>query len=219
MIRMVGDVHGMVNNYVELVHQCDYSLQIGDMGFDYTGLKILDYERHKFIGGNHDNYDEYYTCPYALGDYGIHKAGNFECFYIRGAFSIDVKQRLKHEQIYGVKSWWEQEQLNINIMASALKQYELVKPKIMVTHTCPTKVARLIGNPGALKAFGFDPDTFGTNTQHLLQECFKYHQPDVWVYGHFHQNRTDIVNGTKFICLDELSFLDFTEEGEIVDYI
>ena len=219
MIRIVGDVHGEIDRYVNLVEKCNYSLQVGDMGFNYSGLAKLDSSRHRFIGGNHDNYDMYYDIDHALGDYGVHNLGGFEFFYIRGAFSIDVRQRLKHEHIYHVKSWWEEEQLNINKMASALREYGLKLPEIMITHTCPREVADLIGNPGALKAYGFDPDNFNTNTQQLLQECFDYHKPKIWIYGHFHKSRTDFVKGTEFICLDELSFLDFNEHGEVVDYI
>lgn len=219
MIRIVGDVHGLVDRYVGLVQNCDYSLQIGDMGFNYTGLKVLDKDRHKFFGGNHDNYDTYYGCPHALRDYGSYNLGGLEFFYIRGAFSIDAKYRRKQEEVYGIKSWWAEEQLSRDVMEVAMRKYFKACPKIMITHTCPRQVAQLIGNPGALRAFGFDPDNFNTHTQQLLQDCFMLHKPDVWIYGHFHQNRIDIVDGTKFICLDEMSFIDFTETGEIVDYI
>ena len=219
MIRLVGDVHGRIDDFVNLVQNCNYSIQVGDMGFNYDGLAKLDESRHRFIGGNHDNYDVYYDQPHALGDYGRYHIDNFECFYIRGAFSIDAKQRIKQEEIYGVKSWWREEQLGINMMANALRNYRLTMPNIMITHTCPREVAEIIGNPGALKAYGFKPDTFTTHTQELLQECFDFYRPKYWIYGHFHQNRTDVINGTKFICLDELGFIDFTEQGEIVDYI
>lgn len=208
MIRIVGDVHGMVDKYVDLVKDCDYSLQVGDMGFDYCVLAKLDELRHRFIGGNHDNYDFYNWERHSLGDWGMANLGGFEFFFIRGAFSIDWKYRIRQEEVYGIKSWWNEEQLSLDQLNAAVDDYKLMKPEVMVTHTCPQQIARLIGNPGALKAFGFDPDTFCTNTQLALQECFEYHKPKLHIYGHFHQTRVDKVEGTTFVCLDELDYLD-----------
>lgn len=54
--RVIGDVHGHLDSYVQVAEQARCSLQVGDMGFDYKGLDGLDPELHRFIGGNHDNY-------------------------------------------------------------------------------------------------------------------------------------------------------------------
>lgn len=212
-LRIIGDVHGKIDILKGIIHPYCDNLQIGDLGFDYDGLKDVG-DNFYWFPGNHDNYDICFQEKHCLGDYGLVNLGGIDLFYIRGAFSIDVKQRLKHEEIYGVKSWWDQEQLGINIMASVLKRYELVKPEIVVTHTCPRQVAEIIGNPSALKAYGFNPTTFTTNTQQLLQECFKFHKPKLHIYGHFHQTRIDEVDGTTFVCLDELDYLDI--DGDMV---
>lgn len=207
-MRIVGDVHGHIDKYVDIVKEEEYSLQIGDMGFDYSGLAKLDCQRHKFIGGNHDNYDVYHANSYSLGDYGNMTLGGIKFFFIRGAFSIDWKPREIHRIRTGRISWWADEQLLPQELNKAIDLYEMSKPDIMVTHTCPQELARLIGKPGVLKMFGFRPETFSTDTQLALQTCLDIHKPAVWYYGHFHQDRVDNVRGCDFVCLDELSYVD-----------
>jgi hypothetical protein len=103
-LRIIGDVHGKFQDYIALTKECDYSIQVGDMGFDYSELRVLSKDDHKFIGGNHDNYDKYYGSPHALGstitigmgkDFGIATHGGLDFFFLRGGFSIDWKQRQK----------------------------------------------------------------------------------------------------------------------------
>ena len=55
-LRLVGDVHGYTKDYINLVEKATFSIQLGDMGFDYEELYDLDPYSHVFIGGNHDNY-------------------------------------------------------------------------------------------------------------------------------------------------------------------
>ena len=83
----------------------------------------------------------------------------------------------------------------------------------MITHTCPQEIAKLIGRPGALRNFGFNPETFTTNTQLALQSCFEAHQPKLWIYGHFHQDIAFEYKGTLFVCLDEFQSMDFDPKG------
>lgn len=211
MLTFIGDVHGKFEDYAEKVSFIDNpTLQVGDMGFNYDYLKALkvDGSKHKFFGGNHDNYDTYPYEGYSLGDYGIHIAGGVKCLYIRGGFSIDQEYRIKREEKYGplFKSWWEREQLSVQECTKALNFYkEWCKDvDIVVSHSCPQEISTRIGNPGVLKSFGFNPDTFTTRTQELLQCCFEYHQPDTWVFGHFHKQWCQRVNGTSFCCIAEL---------------
>lgn len=53
---VVGDVHGKGDLYKKVVEKSNYSLQVGDMGFDYDFLSDIDCNHHVFFGGNHDNY-------------------------------------------------------------------------------------------------------------------------------------------------------------------
>lgn len=176
------------------------------MAFDYSGLKKLPYKKHKFFGGNHDNYDEYPRCPHALGDFGRFNLGKLSFYFIRGAFSIDVAGRLKAERRGHPQCWWQQEQLDRQKMYEAFEDYKSRRPHTMITHTCPTEIARRIGKPDALKMFGYDHDTFTTNTQELMQSCFDEHQPDVWIFGHFHRSHVFRLKGTLFICLESMNY-------------
>jgi hypothetical protein len=180
------------------------------MGFDYG---LLDRARkhygmsdddHKFFGGNHDNYTRYSIVPFALGDWGSYELGGVKFFYIRGAFSIDKKWRQAQPQ----KCWWEEEQLTVDQANRCAYDYAQARPDLVITHGCPTDIAEQIGNPSVLRGFGFDPETFTTPTQKLLQACLEIHQPEHWYFGHFHQDINLIHKGTKFHCLDELSYTD-----------
>ena len=217
-VRITGDVHGMVAKYADMIldSEVEYSIQVGDMGFNYSDLEILDHKCHKFFGGNHDNYHIYKDCPHALGNYGAKRLGDLEYYFIRGAFSIDKKYRLERERKLGVISWWGTEQLSKSQREKAFDSYAKAKPSVMMTHTCPSSISKLIGSPGCLKAFGFDPDTFETGTQNILQKCFDYHKPDVWIFGHFHRTIDFHYRGTRFICLGELRHIDY-KDGEFIN--
>ena len=214
-LTIIGDVHGKYRRYKKITEGCDHSFQLGDMGFDYKPLikMNIDPDRHKFHGGNHDNMDTYYDSPHSLDDYGMEVLGGLKFFYIRGAYSVDVKGRQKAERQGHPKCWWEQEQLHHSKLVDAIKEYESRRPETMITHTCPQEIARLIGNPGVLRNFGLNPDTFRTPTQSALQLCFDAHRPKVWIFGHFHMDRAFEYKGTLFICLEELQSLDADKKG------
>lgn len=215
-LRVVGDIHSQVREYVQLVKHCNHSLQIGDLTIfptGYVGLTPLDPKKHKWIPGNHDCYDTAFQSPHCLGDFGEFTLGGFNLYFIRGAFSIDYRERIKAEKRGHTKSWWEEEQLSQDKMYAAFEDYEKKKPNVVITHTCPAEIAKLIGKPGILKMFGYNPNTFTTRTQSLLQECFEAHQPSLWIFGHFHQNRAFQYKGTNFVCLDELQPMDFDKKG------
>lgn len=216
-LRIVGDVHGMTVKHVNLVKDCDYSLQIGDMAFNYDALAYLDSDRHWFFGGNHENMDAYYDCPNAIGDYGHIKMGEIPLFFIRGAFSIDKKLRLEAELRGEQKTWWSKEQLSIPELSDAMDSYTNSKPDLMVTHTAPLEIAKMVGTDGALKMYGLDPKNFTTNTQEALQLCFDIHKPKVWIFGHFHKEWVLDYKGTLFICLNELDYIDIDENGRFCD--
>lgn len=217
MLTIIGDVHGKFIEYRNLLKTIDGpTLQLGDMGFNYDNLKKLkiDGKKHKFFGGNHDNYDTYPYEGYSLGDYGLHVAGGVKVLYIRGAFSIDAKHRKAREKLRG-KSWWEAEELTY---AQGLKALEFYKTWVhevdaVVTHTCPTFVARMIGKPEVLKAFGHNPYSFSTSTQELLQACYDTCKPNLWVFGHFHWNGWQrwADGGCNFNCVGELGTFQIGE--------
>ena len=101
-------------------------------------------------------------------------------------------------------------------MNNCFELYKKLKPKYLLTHTCPSSISNIIGNPRFLHNMGFDPDSFTTNTQEFLQSCFDFYKPKVHIYGHFHQNLDFIYKGTRFICLDELCHIDIVN-GKILN--
>lgn len=202
MIAVIGDVHQKFRPYNRILSKYEYTIQIGDFGFNYFVLDDKDSTKHKFFPGNHDNYDYCYEYPHCLGDYGSFSLDNKDFFFIRGGFSIDKKYRMP-----GV-DWFPNEELNLEECNNCLNLYKETKPDIVLSHECPDLVARLIGNPDVLREWGFNPETFQTKTQILLQQCFEYHQPKLWIFGHFHKTWQQIVNNTHFICLNELEILE-----------
>ncbi len=189
---IIGDVHGKLDKYIDLVidHEGP-TLQLGDMGFDYEPLRILDQNRHKFFGGNHDNYDKYNGCVHALGDFGIWH----NVFYARGAWSMDWQCRTE-----GLDLWTTKEQLNYSQSLECLDMYTTIKPNIVITHECPNFIHD--------ELFHYNP-LFGTSTALLFDHMYLEHQPEVWIFGHHHRT-TNLLHGTTlFQCLGELATTEF----------
>lgn len=214
MIRIIGDVHGKINEYLATARFADSSVQVGDMGFRYDEIN-LDPTKHVFFGGNHDNYDVYYNTPNALRNFGMDKVGGLDFFYVRGAFSIDKHARIRHEQRTGYKSWWANEELSESNLSDAVALYTRLKPSVVFTHDGPKQATHLVSNPSVLTAFGWDSKTFNTATQAALTLMFMIHQPKLWIFGHYHKDLKFTVDGTQFACLPELGFVDVDQYGNI----
>lgn len=216
-IRIIGDVHQEYDSYFSLTKDCDYSIQIGDMGFDYKPLNVLDHNKHKFFAGNHDSLDQYYSSPHVIEstgttgkskDFGTATHGGLDFFFVRGGFSIDWKQLQMIFLMGGAKSYWDNEELSIEEMEMALWQYQKMKPDVMITHECPRSISKHVGDNKILEMFGYNPDRFTTNTSELLEMMFQSHQPKQWYFGHYHNNWGAEINGTQFRCVDQLSYVE-----------
>ena len=210
-LRIIGDVHGLYDSYIPTAQEADYSIQIGDMGFNYKPLEVLNENKHKFIAGNHDNMEMYPLDCHAVSngdDFGISSVGGFKFFYVRGGFSIDWRMRQDHYLRTGYKSYWDNEELSVDRMYACLQYYKSFKPDFVITHECPRSISKYVGDNEILKRFGYNPESFSTRTSELLEAMFQAHQPKTWVFGHYHKDWNGVVNGTNFICLDELSCLD-----------
>lgn len=199
---VIGDVHGKISQYNKLITKCDYSLQLGDMSLRYDQI-TANPDNHKFFGGNHDNYDIIHFCPNWIGGrFGASSLNGQPFFYVEGAFSIDIADRLIEYRQCGRTSWWPQEELSFSEMNECLKLYGEVKPDIVVTHTCPTSIEQMVGNQKTLEMYGLGG--YISKTNELLQAMLDTHSPAVWTFGHFHMSWTKKIGGTEFICLDEL---------------
>ena len=151
------------------------------------------------------NLEGYKFCdmpPHFLKDYGIWEIPDFgPIFYVRGAWSLDKDFRLP-----GI-SWWEDEELTYAQCLKAIELYTKAKPDFVVTHTAP---ASIIPSIPFKRIFG--DKIYGSRTESMLEEMYKIHQPKTWIFGHFHVDWTQTIGKTKFICLNELSYIDFPKK-------
>jgi hypothetical protein len=225
MVRIIGDIHGNYKQHLKLIEGADYSLQLGDLGFDYQYLidNNVDPDRHKFFGGNHDNYDKISESPHNLGDFGVWSVPNFgDIFFVRGAWSIDWKYR-----IIGL-SWWHDEELSLKKLDEAIELYSQVKPKILITHACPKNIVKFVTDPEVTRSFGYEQSEISTKTDEMLQIMLQHHIPKLHVFGHFHCNFDKWIDGrcgierdsvdkdndtdyTRYVCLPEFGVLELDD--------
>jgi predicted phosphodiesterase len=186
-ITFIGDVHGKVHEYKKIVDKCEFSICVGDVGFEpeFNWLKKQTFDgTHYIVPGNHDYIPDRYSFPY-IGDYD--EIEYYSIFMVRGAESID-----KHIRIEGL-DWFANEELSYSEQLEAFDEYIKVKPEIVVSHDCPQSVME--------KLFGY-PEKSQTRT--MLEMMFQEHQPQLWVFGHHHRSKDVQINGTRFVCLNEL---------------
>lgn len=214
-MRFIGDIHGKVGEYEIIAEGADSSVQIGDFGYgwfsdarkqrldQFHGSLLLG--DHQFIRGNHDDPAQ---CKEASGWI---EDGRFDekqgIMYVGGAWSIDWARRTP-----GV-SWWHDEELSQEEFDIIHTKYVDSKPRIMVTHDAP--------DAAILASFEF-PNYFGdfkpTRTSAALQRMFEAHKPDLWIFGHWHIHVDHVVEGTRFICLEELQAADVDPITLSVEY-
>jgi Icc-related predicted phosphoesterase len=199
-MRFIGDVHAKFLEYQFLISDCEIpSIQVGDFGIgfnDWNAPPIVEMVagNHRFIRGNHDNLSVCKKTVQWIPDGTVE--GNM--MFVGGAWSIDRPWRTE-----GV-DWWPDEELSIVELTAMIDTFVETKPEIMVTHDCPHSVADLI----LLRNGGGHKPNYPTRTGQALEMMFAQHQPKIWIFGHWHINFDYIHNGTRFICLGELSHID-----------
>ena len=114
--------------------------------------------------------------------------------FIGGGYSVDWKYRIEDY------SWWVKEQLTQEEMNVIAYVYVLVKPRMMVTHECPTTAALAIPHSHHW--------TDRSRTEQFLQALWELHKPELWVHGHHHISVDHVIDGTRFVCLAELEVKD-----------
>lgn len=215
-IRLVGDVHGKQDKYINLVKDCEFSVQLGDLGFNYDRIKVLDSNKHKYLPGNHDWYGRDINnnlikpTEHRLNDFGIiprkPNSNIPDIFYVRGGISIDKAYRTEG------KDWFPDEQLTYSQMCNAITLYEKVKPEIVLSHETPSSMIPYVANPN-FAHLNLKPSA----TAQMLEEMIKIHQPKFWFHAHFHVNKYYKPHNTSFFCIDELCYVDLSDKDE--DYI
>lgn len=198
-VTFIGDAHGKMMRLDQLVERSPDHLiiQVGDMGFGFREVPEFP-ERFFFIRGNHDSPALARAHQNYLGDYG----GDEKLFYLSGAVSIDRDLRTS-----GV-SWWPDEELSIDELGKAVDQYKTLKPKVVVSHEAPVAAVERVLRDLIGEYFSAKKDCRESRTSQALQAMLEAHQPELWVFGHYHVDAEftlDEFPRTRFVCLGELS--------------
>ena len=204
-LRLIGDIHGERSVYLGHVQDVPYTLQLGDLDDDYSHLQALDPACHRFLPGNCDNYDFLTGQTHSLGDFGIWDVPEFgPIFFVRGAWSADwrakvTKDVLRCGIVMRKKNLWDQEEIPNEMCYKAYDAYREANPKFVVSHTCPDSVFPIVNAGGKAPK---------TRTGTTLEAMLQYRRPKVWVFSHHHVSIDEEIEGTRFVCVNALRFLD-----------
>ena len=219
-IRLIGDVHGLTNELRSIVNdtpkEIEAILQLGDMGVgfgqsDYWHDSLDTYMQDNnvyFFRGNHDSPARAKTFANNVNP-GIWNS----CFVIPGAWSIDNPQAPPgwYRRTEGV-DWWPEEELSDAEFAMLFEMYADLKPSIVFSHDCPTSVAKqMFFDTGFIRG-----PQYTTRTAYALQRMHEVHQPNVYIFGHYHKTMLHIQHKTYFMCLNELDYINIDLEN--IDY-
>lgn len=203
MTLFIGDVHGKYRRYKRIIAGRRNSIQVGDMGVGFLQPDGKPHQNpphylmapngHRFIRGNHDNPAVCRFQSQWIPDGRIEG----DMMLIGGAWSDDRDWRTEGH------NWWPDEELSIAEFGALAAAYAQKRPRIMVTHDCPTGLARRMYVLCGLEM------PAPSRTQTALQAMFETHQPDLWLFGHYHVSADLVVEGTRFVCLAELEARDF----------
>jgi predicted phosphodiesterase len=207
--RIIGDTHGKLYDY-QAHSIADFkgpSIQVGDFGIgfssDYWHDNVAAWQeanpQHRFIRGNHDDPARCKAMPGYIADGTIENATMF----IGGAWSIDRAWRTE-----GV-SWWADEECSIEQFNQLIDTYSIMRPRVMITHDCPTEAAIEMFQKTGLLWGGTSVKLEKTRTASALQAMYEIHQPDFWFFGHWHISTHLKLGNTHFQCLGELDYIDF----------
>jgi hypothetical protein len=198
-IILIGDVHGFTSAYQKLIKKLPVgqrSIQLGDMGLGFEGVDLDQLaDTHTWFRGNHDNPVKCRLHPNYRGDYGYDSETGI--FHLAGAWSIDRAYRTEG------RTWWADEELNYAELDEAVKMYRTVKPRFVVSHEAPVRAVRVLLSNLKGPYFAAKLQDVNTRTSQALQVMLEYHQPDKWVFGHYHVDKEFYVPEitTKFICV------------------
>lgn len=208
-ITLVGDVHGKIKEYLDILSKHpEPVIQLGDMGCGFVRVPNFN-SQHKFIRGNHDNPQVAKQHPNYLGEYGYIK--NYNMFFLGGAFSIDGEERKHYMREGSPDCWWPDEELSPIQLNMAMALYVNVKPRIVVSHEVPSKAGIKLLMMENRRLYKFD--CANSRTAQMMQQMLDQHQPDLWVFGHYHFTRNFSIDKTRFLCLNELEPFELDTEN------
>lgn len=179
-VTFIGDLHGDMADWTRFRNEHKITIQLGDLGCGFVQLPDPK-DGHWFIRGNHDSPDVASQRPDYIGDYDT--IGR--TFFVSGAYSVDAYQRTA-----GV-DWWLDEELNEHQMRAALDMYVAARAEVVVSHCAPACIERRMGDAWWRRS----------RTSFWLESLLEFHQPALWVFGHYHVAFDCRYNGTRFICV------------------
>lgn len=205
-VRFIGDIHSNYQEYLNIISDSEYSIQVGDfgIGFNRNPIEMYDTDNHRFIRGNHD-----YPFGCAHEPNWIHdglvediEGTDDKIMFIGGAYSIDKEWRTQ-----GI-DYWHDEELSYNDLSILIDKYILVKPKVLIAHEVPGFLTRYFNR----KIFDIP-----SRTRDALDEMFKYHTPKLMISGHWHFQFDQIINGCRHIILDCDHYIDLDISGDCTE--
>jgi hypothetical protein len=132
----------------------------------------------------------------------LFELGGIKIYAVRGAFTID-----RYRRVEGV-DWFPDEELSQKDLFIMVKDIVERKPKIIVSHDCPSAVCNKLLKKRLGDIAKYAPKNHvPSRTQQAMQSAFDLLtvKPDYWIFGHHHVWFNDIVEGTQFICVPELN--------------
>lgn len=210
-VRVVGDIHGKLDDFEDLYKYSpkDETIQVGDFGIGFQGpayMPVLP-SNVKFIRGNHDNPAMCKVHANCIQD-GTFR-DDLNAMFVGGAWSIDLRFRTPGFD------WWPEEELNHVEFGRVVERYELIKPDVMITHDFPRSASdKMFFDSGLINGKQYE-----YRTASYFEDMFRTHKPKLWIGGHWHFDVDMVIEGTRFICLNELSYLDFEVNDGVWDQI
>jgi hypothetical protein len=198
-MKFIGDVHGHTDRLARMLKPEFQYMQLGDMALGFKNVFLPKYDNLTFVRGNHDSPEACRQHPCYAGEFGM-KNG---VFVISGAFSIDYEIRHRYMAMGSAPCWWADEELSMEQLSEAIALYTRLKPRVVASHEAPASISLKL-----LMSLGFRPEKKGSaqsRTALAMQVMFEAHQPERWVFGHYHANWVTKVGATTFQCLDELA--------------
>jgi hypothetical protein len=206
--RLIGDVHGKYKRYKKIIAERPNTIQVGDMGVGFRrtqGYRAGSFcenpphyamlaGNHRFIRGNHDNPSECSRHSQWIADGTVEN----DIMFVGGADSIDKEWRIKDY------SWWENEELSREDFKRIREVYKFARPRVMITHTAPTEATTYMLDQ-VLRQVRLGPSTVSEDE---FQQLLQIHRPELWVFGHWHHHLDVSIDGTHYVCLEELEYRD-----------
>lgn len=226
-LGLVGDVHGDFNLLDRLLRQAvahagiTAAVQVGDFGFFEDRLPAEPPFRFPVpvfaVCGNHEDHaylaragregilarwaaaNLFYQARATVMPFGRTTIG-----FIGGALHQNQPQQRHRGNV-----------ITPDDSDRAVSCFAAARPQVIVSHSCPAGIGIGMRSEPALSwsvaehvlLAGYDPgpqhDCGEVQLSHLWRRLA--HRPRLWCFGHFHQHRDIVVDGTQFLCLPRIN--------------